>query len=64
MKKRTPINRLRLLLVLSALVLSLPFLAYGQGEPFYKGKTIKFVVGSGAGAFYDLWGRLIARHWG
>jgi len=38
--------------------------APAQSEPYYKGKTIRFVVGSGAGAFYDLWGRLIARHWG
>jgi tripartite-type tricarboxylate transporter receptor subunit TctC len=38
--------------------------ASAQSEPYYKGKTIRFVVGSGAGAFYDLWGRLIARHWG
>lgn len=38
--------------------------AHGQSDAFYKGKTIRFVVGSGAGAFYDLWGRLIARHWG
>jgi tripartite-type tricarboxylate transporter receptor subunit TctC len=37
---------------------------HGQGESFYKGKTIRFVIGSGSGAFYDLWGRLIARHWG
>jgi tripartite-type tricarboxylate transporter receptor subunit TctC len=41
--------------------------AYGaqaDGESFYKGKTLKFVIGSGSGAFYDQWGRLIARHWG
>lgn len=38
--------------------------AMAQSEPFYKGKTVRFIVGSGAGAFYDLWGRLIARHWG
>ena len=38
--------------------------ARAQSEPYYKGKTIRFVVGSGVGAFYDLWGRLIARHWG
>jgi tripartite-type tricarboxylate transporter receptor subunit TctC len=37
---------------------------HGQGESFYKGKTIRFVIGSGSGAFYDLWGRLIACHWG
>jgi tripartite-type tricarboxylate transporter receptor subunit TctC len=38
--------------------------APAQSDSFYKGKTVRFIVGSGAGAFYDLWGRLIARHWG
>jgi tripartite-type tricarboxylate transporter receptor subunit TctC len=38
--------------------------AQSQSEPFYKGKTLRFVVGSAAGGFYDVWGRLIARHWG
>ncbi len=49
-----------LLAYLSVFIPSAP----AQSEPYYKGKTIRFVVGSGAGAFYDLWGRLIARHWG
>ena len=35
-----------------------------QDEPFYKGKTIRFVVGSATGNFYDSWARLLARHWG
>ena len=38
--------------------------AQSQSESFYKGKTLRFVVGSAAGGFYDVWGRLIARHWG
>lgn len=33
-----------------------------QAEPFYKGKTIRIVVGSTAGGFYDRWARLLARH--
>ncbi|MBM4296579.1 MAG: hypothetical protein FJ143_02445 [Deltaproteobacteria bacterium] len=33
-----------------------------QTEPFYKGKTIRIVVGSTAGGFYDRWARLLARH--
>jgi tripartite-type tricarboxylate transporter receptor subunit TctC len=32
--------------------------------PFYQGKTIKIVVGSSAGGGYDLWARLLARHYG
>ena len=31
-------------------------------EPFYKGKTIKIVVRSGAGGGYDFYGRLIGRY--
>ena len=37
---------------------------HAQQEPYYKGKTIRFVVGLSAGGFYDLWPRLVARHMG
>jgi len=30
--------------------------------PFYQGKTITFIVGSGAGTAYDMYGRLLANH--
>jgi tripartite-type tricarboxylate transporter receptor subunit TctC len=33
-----------------------------QAEPFYKGKSIKIVVGFTSGGFYDRWSRLLARH--
>jgi tripartite-type tricarboxylate transporter receptor subunit TctC len=33
-----------------------------QSEPFYKGKTIKVLVGTTAGSLYDLWARTIAAH--
>jgi tripartite-type tricarboxylate transporter receptor subunit TctC len=36
--------------------------ARAQGEPFYKGKTIKILVGTSAGSLYDLWARVIAVH--
>jgi len=36
--------------------------AGAQGDPFYKGKTIRIVIGSTPGGFYDRWGRLLARH--
>jgi len=38
--------------------------AWGQNESFYKGKTLRFVVGSAPANFYDSWARLIARYWG
>ena len=31
-------------------------------QDFYKGKTIRFIVGQAAGGGYDTYGRLIARH--
>jgi tripartite-type tricarboxylate transporter receptor subunit TctC len=33
-----------------------------QSDPFYKGKTVKVVVGTTAGSLYDLWARTIAAH--
>jgi tripartite-type tricarboxylate transporter receptor subunit TctC len=39
-------------------------IAEAQSESFYKGKTLRFVVGSATGNFYDSWTRLIARYWG
>jgi tripartite-type tricarboxylate transporter receptor subunit TctC len=38
--------------------------ARAQGEQFYKGKTIRIIVGSTAGGFYDRWGRLFAKYMG
>ena len=35
-----------------------------QSESFYKGKTIKVVVGTTAGSLYDLWARAVAAHIG
>jgi len=36
--------------------------AGAQAEPFYKGKTIRIMVGSTAGGFYDRWARLFAKY--
>ena len=38
--------------------------AKAQGDPFYKGKTIRIMVGSTAGGFYDRWGRLFGKYMG
>ena len=32
-----------------------------QSEPFYKGKTVRIIVGLTPGGFYDRWARLLAR---
>ena len=38
--------------------------ALSQSESFYKGKTLRFIVGSAPANFYDSRARLIARYWG
>jgi tripartite-type tricarboxylate transporter receptor subunit TctC len=38
--------------------------ARAQGDQFYKGKTIRIMVGSTAGGFYDRWARLFAKYMG
>src|SRR3990170_2501184 len=40
------------------------FTLAGAQEPFYKGKTMRIIVGGSAGGGYDLYSRTIARHWG
>src|SRR5215510_4331152 len=49
-------------LTLSLAVFVLTGLSSLAADDFYKGKTIKLVVGSAPGAGYDAYGRLIARH--
>lgn len=46
------------------LLLCFPSQASAQSDPFYRGKTIRIVVGSTPGGFYDRWARLFARHMG
>jgi len=38
-------------------------IAFAQA-PYYQGKTITFIVGSGAGTAYDMYSRLLANHMG
>src|SRR5262247_4441098 len=54
-----------LFLICLVLFLSAPqliSLGWTQTDPFYKGKTIRIMVGSTAGGFYDRWGRLFAKY--
>jgi tripartite-type tricarboxylate transporter receptor subunit TctC len=62
MKKRC----LGLTVILSLSIFLPGFLAEAgaQAEAFYKGKTIRIMVGSTAGGFYDRWARLFAKHMG
>src|SRR3989304_5076460 len=38
--------------------------AWAQAEAFYKGKSIRIVVGLSAGGGYDRAARLLSRYWG
>jgi len=53
--------------ILSAIILLMGLFGFAsspqaQADDFYKGKTIKIVVGFLAGDVYDLWARLYAQH--
>lgn len=64
-------NRAALIVPASALLFSLVIILLGspapleaQSEPFFKGKTVRFVVGFTPSGFYDRWARLVARYMG
>jgi tripartite-type tricarboxylate transporter receptor subunit TctC len=60
-------ERLFLLTLILCFSIMLPGIAPeagAQGDPFYKGKTIRIMVGSTAGGFYDRWGRLFGKYMG
>jgi tripartite-type tricarboxylate transporter receptor subunit TctC len=54
----------RLLLAFAFIVVTIPALAQDDPATFFKGKTIRIVVGVGVGSGYDINARLLARHWG
>jgi tripartite-type tricarboxylate transporter receptor subunit TctC len=51
-------------LFLSLLILFAPLTELHAQVPFYQGKTITFLVGSGSGTAYDIYSRLLAAHIG
>ena len=51
------------LFILVALLVTCCTVAYGQ-DSFYRGKTVRFIVGASAGGGYDTYTRTIARHMG
>jgi tripartite-type tricarboxylate transporter receptor subunit TctC len=50
--------------LLLAVLIGASGVATAQPAPFFQGKTIRLVVGSPPGGFYDLAARLLARHMG
>ena len=61
--KRCGSRSARVVLLL-ALLIGASSLASAQPAPFFQGKTIRLVVGSPPGGFYDIAARLLARHMG
>lgn len=58
-------NRLKVLIFASAALHTLASPAEAQNpSEFYKGRTINVLIGVGAGGFYDLNARIVARHIG
>ena len=51
------------LFILVALLVNCCTVAYGQ-DSFYRGKTVRIIVGASAGGGYDTYSRTIARHMG
>jgi tripartite-type tricarboxylate transporter receptor subunit TctC len=58
-----PGGDMRCQFLLIALLL-FPTARLGAQTPFFQGKTITLIVGSGAGTAYDMYGRLLANHIG
>ena len=52
------------LVAAASLILFLSVNAANTQEPFYKGKTVRIIVGASAGGGYDTYSRTIARHMG
>ncbi len=49
---------------LAALLIGAGDLSPAQADDFYKGKRVKFLVGSSPGGGYDTYARVLARHYG
>ncbi len=55
----------RMLALSAALIVAGSAVAAGEGvEDFYKGKTVRLIVGSGAGGGSDVFSRIFAKYFG
>ena len=64
MKQREPLQRTFLCVAILLFGGLWPAAEAAGQEPFYKGKTIKVIIGTTPGALYDQWARVIAAHIG
>jgi tripartite-type tricarboxylate transporter receptor subunit TctC len=60
----TTVKRIAIIgsLIVSYFALSSVPKLQAQGEPYYKDKTVRIIVGLTPGGFYDRWARLLARY--
>src|SRR3954453_8863588 len=49
---------------LAAATMLMPEIAHAQAADFYRGKTIRMLIGASSGGGYDIAGRLVAAHMG
>ncbi|HXF53243.1 MAG TPA: tripartite tricarboxylate transporter substrate-binding protein [Hyphomicrobiaceae bacterium] len=59
-----PVSSRKKVLALAVLSLLVGHAVQAQEDEYFKGKTITIVVGGNAGDGYDVYARLLARHWG
>ena len=64
MKMKKTAGRFGLVFRVAALLGAAPAAAAAGGRRSLAGKTVKLIIGFGAGGGYDLWGRTVARHIG
>src|SRR2546421_2119530 len=62
-KHRPPLALPLLISAIFVVVGAVPAIAQSSAG-YYAGKTVKVIIGLGAGGGYDLWGRTVARHIG
>src|SRR5262245_50952633 len=62
LRRSSAIGRAAIMVAVAAACIVSPAAAQ-PAEEFYRGKQIRIVVGSTAGGDYDVWARLLARHW-
>ena len=51
-------------IVITCFAVSIAVNALASTHDFYKGKTVRILVGASAGGAFDTWGRMIGRHLG
>jgi tripartite-type tricarboxylate transporter receptor subunit TctC len=62
MKVQNNAEVISFLVLVAVIAFFQPSTIHAQTDPFYSGKTIRIIVGTTPGGFYDRWGRLLSRY--